>query len=561
MGYGDAKNGGCDRRLKPYTAWLLAVGAALTLSLAGCSSQKPSTKTSSQPAATQAQTKPAASQTQATQPTTKSADSGTIDLAKAKEIYNGKCEGCHGPTRAGATGPALLPETVGQLPEDFVLKTITNGREGTAMPAFATQLSADEIKLVASYVMKVKPDQAPTWGMDEIAKETKVYVEKKDYPSKPNHNYNLKNLFFVVEREVSKGAFIDGDSFKLIKEEPMGFAIHEIEYSPDGRFGYTVARNGQIVKFDLYTLEKVAETRACLNARGVAVSRDSKYVLVGCYLPFQMVILSGEDLKPVKVIPTRGTDPDGKEVDSRVAAVADAPKYGVFVAALKEAGQVWIVDYTQADLPVVAKIEKVGKVLHDWYFDPTGRYWVGAAQLSDHMGVIDVKERKLAATIPTGKKPHPGIGANWKTKDGRTLQATVNIGEGRYDVWEAYTWKNVCNAKTGGPGLFVKTHPTSKYVWADAFAGEHKDEIYVFDKEDPCKLVKTIIPRKGKVSIHPEFTYDGKYVFVSIWDKEGEIVVYDAKTLEEVTSIKGLVTPTGKYNSGNRTPADRASSH
>ncbi len=503
--------------MRRVTAFMLFL---LLLALAGCGGKKEAAApaASQAPQAKQEQPKPKAEEK-------KEEKKGPIDLAKAREIYDGKCEGCHGPTRAGATGPALLPETIGAQPQEFSVKTIELGREGTAMPAFKNQLSADEIDLVARFIRETPPDAPPAWGTEDIEKSRKVYVEKKDYPSKPKHNYNLKNIFFVVEREVSKGAFIDGDNFKVIKEEPMGFAIHEIEYAPNGRFGYTVARNGQIVKFDLYTLDKVAEVRACLNARGVAVSKDSKYVLVGCYLPYQMTILSAEDLKPLKVIATRGADPDGKEVDSRVAAVADAPKYGVFTAALKEAGQVWIVDYTKPDFPVT-KIEKVGKILHDWYFDPSGRYWVGAAQLSNHMGVIDVKERKLAATIPTGVKPHPGIGANWKTKDGKTLQSTVNIGEGRYDVWEAYTWKNVCNAKTGGPGLFVKTHPTSKYVWADAFAGEHKDEIYVFDKEDPCKLVKTIVPRKGKVSIHPEFTNDGKYVLVSIWDKDGEIVVY-----------------------------------
>ncbi|HIJ27892.1 MAG TPA: hypothetical protein HPP91_05085, partial [Gammaproteobacteria bacterium] len=33
----------------------------------------------------------------------------------------------------------------------------------------------------------------------------------------------------------------------------------------------------------------------------------------------------------------------------------------------------------------------------------------------------------------------------------------------------------------------------------------------------------------------------------------GEIVIYDAKTLEEKTRIKGLTTPTGKFNVYNRT--------
>jgi nitrite reductase (NO-forming)/hydroxylamine reductase len=35
-----------------------------------------------------------------------------------------------------------------------------------------------------------------------------------------------------------------------------------------------------------------------------------------------------------------------------------------------------------------------------------------------------------------------------------------------------------------------------------------------------------------------------------VWDKQGEIVIYDDKTLKEKQRIKGdwLVTPTGKFN-------------
>ena len=47
-------------------------------------------------------------------------------------------------------------------------------------------------------------------------------------------------------------------------------------------------------------------------------------------------------------------------------------------------------------------------------------------------------------------------------------------------------------------------------------------------------------------------------VWVSVWARgagdrsKGEIVVYDAETLEEKTRIKGLETPTGKFNVYNR---------
>ena len=53
----------------------------------------------------------------------------------------------------------------------------------------------------------------------------------------------------------------------------------------------------------------------------------------------------------------------------------------------------------------------------------------------------------------------------------------------------------------------------------------------------------------GKV-VHFEFNKEGDEVWTDVWDKQGEIIIYDDKTLKEKTRIKGdwLVTPTGKWN-------------
>jgi nitrite reductase (NO-forming)/hydroxylamine reductase len=55
-------------------------------------------------------------------------------------------------------------------------------------------------------------------------------------------------------------------------------------------------------------------------------------------------------------------------------------------------------------------------------------------------------------------------------------------------------------------------------------------------------------------AVHFEYNMQGTEVWVSIWGNAdipgevGEIVVYDDKTLEEITRIPNLVTPTGKFN-------------
>jgi protein NirF len=98
---------------------------------------------------------------------------------------------------------------------------------------------------------------------------------------------------------------------------------------------------------------------------------------------------------------------------------------------------------------------------------------------------------------------------------------------------------------TRGPGLFIRANPDSRYVWVDVAFGEWWDDIVVFDR-DTLEIVETLQP--GKRSIHPEFTKDAKYVYVSAWN-EDKVIVYDANTLEIVTEFEAK-TPTGIFSVG-----------
>ncbi|MFQ6059001.1 MAG: cytochrome D1 domain-containing protein [Anaerolineae bacterium] len=52
---------------------------------------------------------------------------------------------------------------------------------------------------------------------------------------------------------------------------------------------------------------------------------------------------------------------------------------------------------------------------------------------------------------------------------------------------------------------------------------------------------------EGVQTLHPEFTADGKYVYVSDW--QGNVVrVYDAYTFEKVAEVGGVTTPTGIFS-------------
>jgi nitrite reductase (NO-forming)/hydroxylamine reductase len=185
------------------------------------------------------------------------------------------------------------------------------------------------------------------------------------------------------------------------------------------------------------------------------------------------------------------------------------------------------------------------------------------------MVIVDTKERKLEAMIDTDAKPHPGPGANWNDPKCGPVAGTTHLGVGLVSVWgndpiknADKAWKLCYEVETDGAGVFIRTHPTSQYVWADQTKHpepEIQQSVQVFDKKTR-KIVKTIrvTEEEGKAAVHMEFNKDGTEVWVSVWNRKdnknptGEIVVYDAKTLKEKKRIKGLWTPTGKFNVHNR---------
>lgn len=568
------------------TALSVAVGLALSLTtLAGLAEEAKKADKAD------AKAEAAESKDTTTKPTLSEAD-----FEKAKTIYFQHCAGCHGVLRKGATGKNLEPiatkkgkdgkeEKVGtlKLGQKRLEKIITEGTEG-GMNNFSDILSKDEITLLATYI-QMDPPIPPEMSLAQMKENTKVFVDPKDYPDKPLHDRNWENFFVAIERDAGKVAVIDGDKHEVVAHIDTGYAVHVIKAQenhhtdkPDpaavpGRFWYTMGRDGKMNKIDLWqTPDKmlVAETKIAYDARDVAISGDGKYVIGGGYWPPHFVIADAKTMEPLKVVSTRGVNIDGDYVnESRVAAIYTTPNKPNFLVAAKELGQMWQVDYSDLDNLQISKMD-TAKFLHDGFFDPTGRYFQIAANASDKMVVVDTEEAKKEAIIDVGKMPHPGPGANWDDKECGPVAGTTHIGEGTVTVWgndpaghADKAWKTCYTVETDGPGLFIRTHPKSKYVWADQTKHpepEIQQSIKVIDKETR-QVVKTIrlTDKPGQLAVHFEFNKDGTEVWASVWNSKdskepnGEIVVFDADTLEEKTRIKGLYAPTGKFNVFNRT--------
>jgi len=502
------------------------------------------------------------------------------DFEKAKTMYFQRCAGCHGVLRKGATGKNLEPKNTRKSGQKKLEKIIAYGTEG-GMNNFDDIFTKKEISLLSTYI-QMEPPVPPEMSLSLMKERTKQFVALKDYPTKPMHGRNWKNFFVVIERDAGKVAIIDGDKHEIVTHIDTGYAVHVIKATEHhnvqhtktpGRFWYTQGRDGKMTKIDLWqTPDKmlVAETQIAYDARDVAVSGDGKYVIGGGYWPPHFVIADADTMEPLKVISTRGVNVDGKYVnESRVAAIYTTPNEPTFLVAVKELGQMWQVDYTDLDNLRIEQIDSA-KFLHDGFFDPTGRYFQIAANASNKMVIVDSKTRKLEAMIDTDKKPHPGPGANWVDPKCGPVGATTHLGVGLVTVWgndpaghKDQAWKKCYELETDGAGVFIRTHPKSKFVWADQTKHpepEVQQSVQVFDKKTR-EIVKTIrvTEEDGKAAVHMEFNADGSEVWVSVWNRAdngnptGEIVVYDAKTLKEIKRIKGLTTPTGKFNVYNRT--------
>jgi nitrite reductase (NO-forming) / hydroxylamine reductase len=476
-----------------------------------------------------------------------------VGLVRDKSVsayYADSCSGCHGPDRRGATGPALLPQRLTQ-DDAYYFDVIKDGKPGTAMPPWSSLLSDEEIFSLVSYIRSEVSEEALEWTLEDIQASHAVMIADTDLPDAPTHTGNLDNLMLVTEREAMSIAVIDGDTHTLLGKIPASYRAHGYTFSPtDPRWAYNMGRDGWVFKIDLYSLKPVSKIRVGLDARAVAISDDGRYLIAGNYVPATMVIVDALTLEPVKYIEAKATNPEGELIDSRVATILDtAPELvgPYFVVALKEAGQVWRIDWSQPDFPI-EKLENVGHILHDGFLSPDNRIFYLAAQTDNWMAAIDVETMEIVAQMETGAVPHPGTGAAWE--DGEDMYgATTHAGEGKIAVWNLDTHEIVASIETPGAGLFIRDHPASPYVWADSVFSDQPNVIVVFEKAYPFNIVGLI--SDGKRTLHPEFTQDGAFVYIADWDGDA-VRVYDALTLEQVAEITGVTTPTGIFNSHRR---------
>ncbi|MGD9550763.1 MAG: cytochrome D1 domain-containing protein [Burkholderiaceae bacterium] len=501
------------------------------------------------------------------------------EFEQARKIYFERCAGCHGVLRKGATGKPLTPDITLSKGTDYLKVFIAYGSPA-GMPNWQTsgEMSEKEVDLMARYIQQ-DPPTPPEFSMADMKQTWKIIVPPEKRPTRKMNNYNISNIFSTTLRDTGEVALIDGDTKQIINIVKTGYAVHISRMSASGRYLFVIGRDAKINMIDLW-MEKpdnVAEIRVGLEARSVDTSKfkgyEDKFAIAGSYWPPQYVIMRGDTLEPLKIVSTRGNTVDKQEYhpEPRVASLVASHYKPEFVVNVKETGQTLLVDYSDLD---ALKVTTIGtaRFLHDGGLDSTGRYFMVAANQSNKIAAVDLKEGKLTKLIEVGKIPHPGRGANFVHPKYGPVWSTGHLGDETISLigtdpikHKEYAFKKVAELKgQGGGALFIKSHPKSQHLYSDTPLNPDpkiSQSVAVYDIKNLDKGY-TVLPIAewadlkddgAKRVVQPEFNKAGDEVWFSVWsakNKQSAIIVVDDKTLKLKAVIKDprLITPTGHFN-------------
>ena len=441
-----------------------------------------------------------------------------------KKLYNKYCTACHHKERIGLVGPPLLPEFLRKYKQIKDLsKKIKNGFPQTLMPSYEFLNPYERLEI--SRYIKSPVDKNLTWAKKDILKSIKHFNDKpKNLGIK-----NIEQVLPVVER--------DGGYVWIMEDEKIldKFALKNvhggIKYQfPNAENIFVPTRDGFVEKYSLKRGKRVLEVRACINLRNVSLSRDGKRVVATCLLPRQMVVMDSKDLKPIKIIPLEG----------KVSALYDLYTKDEMIFTYRDKPLVGVVN--SRDFTI--KYKKIKEPIEDFFIDPFDKFIIATARGGKVLRVYKIKGMKEVFEHKMEGMPHLFSATYWY-KDGNFYFATPHLRKPYVSVWKMYDWQFIKRIDIGGDGFFVKTHPNTPYLWID----NGTDKLILVKKEDFSKKILT--PVKNKQYIHAEFTGDGKYTYLSIYDHNGSIEVWDTKSLKKLISYPADI-PVGKYNFVNK---------
>jgi protein NirF len=339
------------------------------------------------------------------------------------------------------------------------------------------------------------------------------------------------DLGLVVERAAGRVMLVETSGrSRLASVSGLGDLSHaSAVFSRDGRYAYVFGRDGGLTKVDMLRARVERRIVQSGNAIGGAISQDGRLVAVANYTPGGIRIFDSATLEPLSEVPT----------GAKVVGIGDAPG-NRFVFSLFEAGEVWIVDASNARKPTTTRLRNVGKQPYDGFVTPSGRYYVAGLYGEDGLALVDLwapqpEARRILSGYGRGEEPLPVFKMphlrGWALAGGYAFLPAI----GRHEVLvvDTQTWTEVARVPVHGQPVFVVAQPGGRRVWVN-FAFPRNDVVQVID----VPAMKTVADlRPGRAVLHLEFTPRGEQVWISSRDDD-VVVVYDTATLQERTRLR-----------------------
>ena len=151
---------------------------------------------------------------------------------------------------------------------------IAEGRAATQMPGFGADAGQGRDRRAGGLYCDAARRQSAAWGEREIAASRVIHAASAGASTGRAYDADPMNLFVVVETGDHHATILDGDRFEPLARFPTRFALHGgPKFTPDGRYVFFMSRDGWVSKYDLWTLTMLAEVRAGINSRNIAISR------------------------------------------------------------------------------------------------------------------------------------------------------------------------------------------------------------------------------------------------------------------------------------------------
>ena len=353
------------------------------------------------------------------------------------------------------------------------------------------------------------------------------------------------DLGVVIERGTGSVLIINTSHRNVIgRVEGLGDLSHaSVVYSRDERFAYVFGRDGGLTKVDLLLRKIDRRVLQGGNSIGGAISQDGKLIAVSNYEPGGVKVFNADTLVLVADIPAEYAP--GKV--SKTVGLVDAPGRK-FVFSLYDGNQIWLLDFSAGDTPVITRFASVGAQPYDALLVPGGRYYIAGLFGEDGMALLDLWNPGAGVKrilpdygmgeekLPVYKMPHL---EGWAVAGNHAFFPAV--GRNEVLVMDMSNWKLVEKIPVHGQPVFVMARPDNRQIWVN-FAFPHNDTVQVIDVVSR-KVVRELKP--GPAVLHMEFTPRGEQVWVSVRD-DNRVDIYDTATFTRLQQLPAQ-SPSGIF--------------